>query len=223
MWTKAKVAKTIDHSALKPYLGDDDILEACRIGKEYGTATVCVRPSDVAFAARELEGSDVKAATTVGFPHGANRTEVKVLEARLAIEDGARELDMVMNIGRFLSGNYDYVKDDIEAVVEVAHANGVPLKVIFEICYLTPEQIDKASRTARDAGADFVKTSTGFGEGPATPEAVDIMIKAVGDVMGVKAAGGVRTWETAVGFLEQGCTRLGAVQTKKILDEATEP
>jgi len=154
----------------------------------------------------------------VGFPHGSNRPETKAREARLAIEDGAVELDMVMNIGQFLSGNYDVVRKDIEAVVAVAKMRRVLVKVILETCWLTPEQIAKACRLAEAAGADFVKTSTGFGDGPATPEAVDVMIKTVGKTMGVKAAGGVRTWETAVGYLKQGCKRLGVASSEAVLD-----
>ena len=222
MWTKEKVAKTIDHAALKPQMTDADIIEACELGKRCGVASVCVRPSDVALAAKELEGSGVPPSMVVGFPHGANRPETKALEAKLAIEDGAKELDMVMNVGKFLTGDYEWVQRDIAGVVAEAKAAGdVLVKVILETCYLTPEQIAKACEISRDAGADYVKTSTGFGDGPATPAAIDIMMKTVGDTMGVKASGGVRTYETAVGYLEQGCKRLGAAGgTKAICEEA---
>ncbi|HUT01585.1 MAG TPA: deoxyribose-phosphate aldolase, partial [Phycisphaerae bacterium] len=148
--------------------------------------------------------------------------ETKAMEARLAIEDGAKELDMVMNVGKFLSGDLEWVKNDIAGVVaEAKAAGGILVKVILETCYLSDEQIAQACRIARDAGADFVKTSTGFGDGPATPEAIDVMMKTVGDTMGVKASGGVRNYATAVGYLEQGCKRLGAAGgTKVICEEA---
>jgi len=221
MWTRQQIAATIDHAALKPEMTDDDVRANCAIGIKHKVASVCVRPSDVALAAKMLEGTGVLPSMVVGFPHGAHRPEVKALEARLAIEDGAKELDMVMNVGKFLSGDYDLVRRDVEGVVaEAKKAGDVKVKVILEICYLTPEGIAKACEIARDAGADFVKTSTGFGTGPATPEAIEIMIKTVGDTMGVKASGGVRTYETACGFLDQGCTRLGtAGGTEVILNE----
>ncbi len=220
MFTKKDVAKTIDHAVLKPFATDEDIIAACRMCSERGVGCFCVRPTDVALAAGHLKDSEVKISAVIGFPHGSNRPEVKALEAKLAIKDGAVELDMVMNIGRFLSGDYDFVQKDIEAVVAEAKKCNVIVKVILEICYLSPEQIAKACKIAEAAGADYVKTSTGFGDGPATPEAVEIMIKTVGKTMGVKAAGGVRTYETAVGYLKQGCKRLGAASTQAILDEA---
>ena len=221
MWTRQQIAATIDHAALKPEMTDDDVRANCAIGIKHKVASVCVRPSDVALAAKMLEGTGVLPSMVVGFPHGAHRPEVKALEARLAIEDGAKELDMVMNVGKFLSGDYDLVRRDVEGVVaEARKAGDVQVKVILEICYLTPEGIAKACEIARDAGADFVKTSTGFGTGPATPEAIEIMVKTVGDTMGVKASGGVRDYETACRFLDQGCTRLGtAGGTEVILNE----
>jgi len=223
-WTKQQVAATLDHAALKPNMTDVDIVAACELGKTHKVASVCVRPSDVALAAKELAGSGVPASMVVGFPHGASRPEVKALEAKLAIEDGAKELDMVMNIGKFLSGDYEWAGRDIAAVVAEAKAAGdVLVKVILETCYLTGEQIAKACEIARDAGADFVKTSTGFGDGPATPEAIEVMVKTVGDTMGVKASGGVRTYETACGYLDQGCKRLGTGGgTVVIMGEAPE-
>lgn len=223
-WTKSKVAATIDHAALKPTMTDKDIVAQCDLGKKYNVASVCVRPSDVALTTEQLAGTAVVPSMVVGFPHGANRPEVKALEARLGIQDGAKELDMVMNIGKFLSEDYDWVRRDIEGVVaEAKQAGDVQVKVILETCYLTPEQIAKACEISRDAGADYVKTSTGFGDGPATPEAIDVMIKTVGDTMGVKASGGVRSYETAKGFLEQGCKRLGAAGgTAAVVDDAPE-
>jgi len=222
MFTKKDVAKTIDHSVLKPFATDKDIVDGCRMCEKWGVASMCVRPTDVSLAAKELKNSEVGVSAVIGFPHGSNRSEVKALEAKLAIEDGAVELDMVMNIGKFLSGDYDFVRKDIESVVAEAKKSNVIVKVILEICYLSPEQIGKACKIAEAAGADYVKTSTGFGDGPATPEAVEIMIKTVGKTMGVKAAGGVRTYETAVGYLKQGCKRLGAASTQAVLDGAPE-
>jgi deoxyribose-phosphate aldolase len=221
-WTKRAVAATIDHAALKPTMTDQDIIDNCTLGKQYHVASVCVRPSDVALCAAQLKGSDVVPSMVVGFPHGTNRPQVKALEARLGIEDGAKELDMVMNIGKFLSGDYDWVRRDIEGVVaEAKKAGDVRVKVILETCYLTPEQIAKACEISRDAGADYVKTSTGFGDGPATPEAIDVMMKTVGEVMGVKASGGVRDYATACGYLDQGCKRLGAAGgTAAIVEDA---
>jgi len=145
---------------------------------------------------------------------------VKALEARLAIQDGATELDMVMNIGKFLSGDYAFVQKDIEAVVAEAAPKGVLVKVILETSYLTPEQVAKACQIAEAARANFVKTSTGFSDGGATPEVIDIMLKTVGKTMGVKASGGIRSWDTAVGYLRQGCKRLGVGSTEKVLDGA---
>jgi len=220
MFTKEEVAKTIDHAVLKPFATDQDIIDGAKMCTERQVASFCVRPTDAALAAEQLKGSNVPVAVVVGFPHGANRPETKALEAKLAIEDGAAELDMVMNIGKFLSGDYDIVQKDIEAVVAEAKKANVIVKVILETCNLTAEQIEKACLLSRAAGADYVKTSTGFGEGPATPEVIDIMIKTVGDTMGVKASGGVRTWETAVGYLKQGCKRLGAASTEAIIDGA---
>jgi len=222
MWTRDQVARTIDHSILKPFLTDADVVEGCCLARDCGVIAVCVRPTDVRTAVRELAGSSVRTACTVGFPHGANRSEVKATEARLALEDGAAELDMVMNVGKFLSGNHAFVVNDIAAVVSVAHARSALVKVILETGYLTLEQVSVACRLAEAAGADFVKTSTGFADGGATPEIVGVMMDTVGRTMGVKASGGVRSYETAAGYLNQGCRRLGVVQTRAILDAAPE-
>jgi deoxyribose-phosphate aldolase len=218
MFTRQQVAKVIDHSVLKPFARTEDVVKACKMCRARGVGNICVRPGDVALAAQELKGSGIVVCAVVGFPHGSNRPEVKALETRLAVEDGAVELDMVMNIGQFLSGNYDAVQKDIAAVVAEARPRGARVKVILETCWLSPEQIARACKIAEAAGADFVKTSTGFGEGPATPDAIDIMIKTVGKTMGVKASGGVRTWDVAVGYMKQGCKRLGVASTEAVLD-----
>ena len=211
-------------AALHWYANNDGVYlvvsEACCLGKKYNVASVCIRPTDVRLAKKELGDSDVPVSVVVGFPHGHNRPEVKALEAKLAIEDGAEEIDMVMNIGKFLSGDYEHVKKDIEAVVAEAKKQDVIVKVIFESCYLSAEQVAKACLISRDAGADYVKTSTGFGDGPATPEVIDVMMKTVGDSMGVKASGGVRSWDTAIAYLNQGCKRLGVGSTEAVLEGA---
>ena len=220
MFTKKEVAATLDHAVLKPFATDQDIIDGAKMCAQREVASLCVRPTDVALTAEQLKDSKVDVSVVVGFPHGSNRTEVKVLEAKLAIEDGAVELDMVMNIGKFLSGDYDFVQQDIAAVVAEAKKKGALVKVIQETCYLSPEQVAKACQICEAAGADYVKTSTGFGDGPATPEVIDVMIKTVGQTMGVKASGGVRDWDTAVGYLQQGCKRLGVASTEAILDGA---
>jgi len=220
MFTREQVAQVIDHAVLKPVATDADVLANAKMCVERGVGNFCVRPTDVAAAVKALRGSHTTVACVVGFPHGSNRPEVKALEARLAIQDGATELDMVMNIGKFLSGDYAFVQKDIEAVVAEAAPKGVLVKVILETSYLTLEQVARACKLAEAARANFVKTSTGFADGGATPEVIDIMLKTVGKTMGVKASGGVRTWETAVGYLKQGCKRLGVGSTEKVLDGA---
>lgn len=220
MFTREQVARLIDHAVLKPNFTDQDVAAHCKMCLERGVGNICVRPTDVALAAKLTRGSQTTVACVVGFPHGANRPEVKALEAKLAIADGATELDMVMNVGKFLSGDYAFVQRDIEAVVAEAKPRGVLVKVILETCFLTHEQVATACKIAEAAGADFVKTSTGFADGGATPEVIDVMLKTVGATMGVKASGGVRSWETAVGYLRQGCKRLGVGSTEKVLDGA---
>lgn len=216
--TPASVAAIMDHAVLKPEKTADDIRANAALCLERGIGNLCVRPTDAALAASLLQGSATTLAVVVGFPHGANRTETKALEAQLAIEDGATELDMVMNIGQFLSGNYDYVRDDIAAVVAVAKPANVAVKVIFEIALLTPEQITRACELAIAAGADFVKTSTGFSGSGATPDAVTSMLKTCNGRAKVKASGGIRTWQQATGFVAQGAHRLGVSDAPAILD-----
>ena len=218
MYTQAEVAGTIDHAVLKPELTAEDVKKAAQMCRERGVCALCVRPSDVALARDALAGSTTKVCAVIGFPHGANRKETKALEARLALEDGATELDMVMNIGRFLSGEHLAVQEDIAAVVEEAHAKGSIVKVILETCLLQKDEIAEACRIAQLAGADFVKTSTGFSSGGATPEAIAVMLDTVGDSMQVKASGGIRDWAGAVAYLEQGCARLGIGSTETVLD-----
>ena len=219
-FTISEVAATIDHAVLKPNLTEREVVRSAEMCRRRGVRSLCVRPCDVGLAAKLLAGSMVDVSVVVGFPHGSNRADTKAFEARQAIRDGAREIDMVMNIGQFLAGNDDAVRRDIEGVVAEAKLVKVLVKVILEIGCLDPEQIARACRLAEAAGADFVKTSTGFGEGAATPEAVAIMIRTVGKTMQIKASGGIRDWDAAVGYLRQGCTRLGTASTEAILDGA---
>lgn len=221
MYTKKQVAQTIDHAVLKPETTDADLQSNAKLCIENNVFSMCVKPCDIKAAKELLKKSDVKVSCVLSFPHGADSTQVKAFQAKQAIEDGTDEIDMVMNIGKFLSGDWEYVVDDIKAVVDIAHQNGVLVKVIQESGYLTLDQVAKACELSYDAGADFVKTSTGFGPGKATPEIVDVMIKTVGDRMLVKPSGGIRTWEDAVAFLEQGADRLGVGSTEAVLKGET--
>jgi deoxyribose-phosphate aldolase len=217
-YTVQDVASTIDHAVLKP---DVTILEVRKNAAsciERGLASMCVRPCDIKLASDLLSSSPVRVSCVLSFPHGADTTGTKVFQAQQAIADGVQEIDMVMNIGRFLSDQLDEVREDIQAVVEIAHAANVKVKVIQESCFLTLEQVAQACILSQEAGADYVKTSTGFGPSSATPEIIDVMVKTVGGQLGIKASGGIRTWEQAVGYLEQGATRLGIGATETVLD-----
>ncbi len=218
-YTCEDIARMIDHSLLRPELTADDIREGCRIARKYKVASVCCSPSDVAVVKELLDGSSVRTITVVGFPHGYNTTAAKVFEAEQAIRDGAVELDMVLNVGRLRSGDYEYVKNDIHAVVEAARRHSVLVKVILENYYLTDEQKKAACRLCEQAGADFVKTSTGFAAGGATLEDLRLMRKHVSPRVQVKAAGGVRDLETALKVRQAGCTRFGATRTEAIMEE----
>ncbi len=220
MLTSKDIAKMIDHSLLKPELTVEQVREGCLLAKEYGVASVCVRPCDLKLAKELLAGSGVRVTTVIGFPHGAHTTAVKVFEAKEAIENGAVELDMVLNIGRLLSGQLDYVEQDIREVVKAAHEKGVIVKVILENCYLTDELKKTACEICEKAGADFVKTSTGFGTGGATIEDLKLMRASVSPKVKVKAAGGVRSLDAALAARSVGAERIGATATKTIMDEA---
>ncbi|NLJ38859.1 MAG: deoxyribose-phosphate aldolase [Candidatus Atribacteria bacterium] len=218
--TAKDIAKMIDHSLLRPQLTRKEVIDGCELAKKYDVASVCVKPCDVQVAAEVLKGSDVLVTTVIGFPHGAHRTDVKVFEAEKAIEDGAVELDMVLNIGRLLSREFDYVEQDIKAVVDVAHQKGIIVKVILENYYLTDELKELACKICEKAGADFVKTSTGFAPGGATIEDLKLMRKSVNPKIQVKAAGGVRTLEGALAVRAVGGVRFGATATKSIMEDA---
>ncbi|MGB9640777.1 MAG: deoxyribose-phosphate aldolase [Anaerolineales bacterium] len=217
--TYAQLAKVIDHSLLRPELTSEEVIAGCKLADEYHVATVCVKPCHVKLAAEILKNSDVKVTTVVGFPHGSNVTAIKVAEAQQAIKDGAVELDMVLNIGELRSGNETYVYEDIKAVCDIAHSQGVKVKVILENAYLTDAQKVRACQLAEKAGADWVKTSTGFAPSGATIEDIKLMRQSVSEKVQVKAAGGVRTLDALLAVIDAGVTRCGATATKTILDE----
>jgi len=217
--TYAQLAKVIDHSLLTPDLTEQEIIDGCKLAARYNVATVCVKPCHVRLAVEELKGTDVKVSTVVGFPHGSNLTAIKVAEAKAAMDDGAVELDMVLNIGALCSGQYDFVRDDIQAVCEAAHAQGVKVKVIFENAYLSDEQKILACKLSEAAGADWIKTSTGFASSGATLDDLRLMRSNVGPQVQIKAAGGVRTLDALLAVIDAGCTRCGATATAAILDE----
>jgi deoxyribose-phosphate aldolase len=211
------VARLIDHTLLRPEATRDDIAGLCSEARQYQFASVCVNPYWVSFAVAELAGSPVKVCTVAGFPLGAAMTEVKVAEAEAALRAGAREIDMVINVGALRSGDYDRVKQDIRAVVEVCHRSGAILKTILETCCLDDHQKAVACAIAKMAGADFVKTSTGFAAGGATEQDVALMRKVVGPEMGVKAAGGIRTLEDFRRMVAAGANRIGSSASVAIL------
>jgi deoxyribose-phosphate aldolase len=217
--TERDIAKTIDHSLLRPELDDAFVEDGCRLAAEYDVASVCVRPADVRRAAGLLAATDVAVGTVIGFPHGGHRTDTKVFEARQALADGATELDMVIQIGALKSGRDDDVQADIAAVVELAHASGAIVKVIFENAYLTDDEKVRACHLSEAAGADFVKTSTGFAPGGATHEDLALMRRSVSPHIQVKAAGGIRTLDALLDVMALGVTRVGATATKAILDD----
>jgi len=217
--TVAQVAKMIDHSLLRPELTLDAVLEGCVLAARYDVASVCVKPADVAAAVKMLAGTSVLVGTVVGFPHGSSVTAVKAAEARAALDDGARELDMVLNIGLLLGREDAAVADDIRAVTDVARDGGALVKVIFENAYLTDEAKVRACHLAEDAGADYVKTSTGFAPGGATLEDVRLMRASVSERVKVKAAGGVRTLDVLFDMHRAGATRFGATATAAMLDD----
>ncbi len=217
-WTKAVVAATIDHTLLKPIATAEQIRELCAEARANKVASVCVNPVWVPLVSKELSGSGVAVCTVIGFPLGANATETKVDEAKLAIKQGAQEVDMVINVGALKSGDLRTVEDDIRAVVKAAVPKAI-VKVIIETCFLSDEEKRIACELAVKAGAHFVKTSTGFGTGGATAEDVRLMRKTVGDSCRVKASGGIRSYHDAILMLEAGADRLGTSSGVAIIAE----
>ena len=211
-----KLNKYIDHTLLKPDASQEQIETLIEEAKKYDFASVCVNPTWVSFAAQALKATDVKVCTVIGFPLGANTPELKAFETSDAIQNGANEIDMVINIGSLKSQNFDLVEKDIRAVVEAA--KGTLVKVIIETCLLTDDEKVKACQIAQKAGADFVKTSTGFSTGGATVADVALMRKTVGPDMGVKASGGARSYEDALAFIKAGATRIGASSGVAIME-----
>jgi deoxyribose-phosphate aldolase len=218
--TDKSLAHTIDHTLLKPDATQDQIAQLCFEARKYGFASVCVNSAHVKLCADLLKGSGVPVCTTIGFPLGATPTDVKVFEAQRALRDGASELDMVINVGALKSRDYEVVRDDIAAVARACHAGNAILKVIIEATFLSDEEKVIACQLAKVASADFVKTSTGFGPSGATPEDVALMRRVVGPSMGVKAAGGIRTYADAQKMIAAGASRIGASASVKIIQGA---
>ncbi len=216
-----KVALYIDHTLLKPEASRDEILKICEEGARFGFASVCLNPIWVREAACALRGSGVKVCTVIGFPLGANAADTKAYEARRAIFDGATELDMVINVGALKSGDDELVLRDIKGVVDIAHEAGCLCKVIIETALLNDEEKIKACLLSKQAGADFVKTSTGFSKGGATVADIELMRRTVGSQMGVKASGGVKDYQQAQEMIRAGATRIGASVGVKIFQEAS--
>jgi len=218
--TYRDLAKMIDHSLLQQVMTDAELEAGCRLALEYDVASVCIKPYYVKRAVEILKGSTVVVGTTIGFPHGGHLTEIKVAEAQAAMRDGAVELDMVVNIGKVLSKDWDYVARDIQAVVDVAHKGNALVKVIFENCFLADEHKEKLCKICGDVRVDWVKTSTGYGSTGATDEDLKLMRRCSPAHVQVKAAGGVRTFERLLVVRDFGVSRVGATATKVILEEA---
>ena len=218
-YTVCDIAKMIDHSLLRPTMTVDELEQGTALARQYDVASVCIMPYYLKRCAAILEGSRVLSSTTIGFPHGGHTTAIKVAEAEQALRDGGEEMDMVVNISKVLSGDWEYVRADIGAVIGAVHAAGQKVKVIFENCYLTDAQKIKLCEICGELNADWVKTSTGYGTGGATHEDLKLMRLHSPAHVQVKAAGGVRTLDALLAVRELGVTRCGATRTAEILDE----
>ena len=214
------IAKMIDHSLLRPTLTNNEFDEGIELVRKYHCATVMVAPYDVSKAVGRLAETGIKTSTVIDFPHGSNLTEAKVFEANLAMDCGAAHIDMVLAISRMVSGDLDYVEKDIRAVVEAGHVRNVPVKVIFETCYLSDERIVEACKISEHAGADFVKTSTGYGPAGATLETTRLMRQSCSSRVQVKPSGGIRTLDQVLEYRRAGASMIGTRATEAILDEA---
>jgi deoxyribose-phosphate aldolase len=217
--TYEAIARRIDHALLGPTLTDKELEEGCKLAVTYDVASVCIKPYAVSLAARILEDSGVAVGTTIGFPHGGHATAVKVFESHTAMDDGATELDMVINIGQAIGGNWGAVARDIAEVARAAHDRGAVVKVIFENCFLNNEQKVRLCQVCGEVGADYVKTSTGYGTEGATHEELILLRKSSPAHVKLKAAGGIRTLDQAIAVVELGCDRIGTSRTAEILGE----
>jgi deoxyribose-phosphate aldolase len=215
------IAKRIDHSLLGPALSAAELEDGCRLAVRYQVASVCIKPYAVSLADRILRGSQVAVGTTIGFPHGGHATKVKVFEAQQAIADGATELDMVINIGQAKGGDWQAVTADIAAITKAAHDGGAIIKVIFENCFLNDDQKEHLCKICGEVGADYVKTSTGYGTAGATLDDLRLMRRIAPPHVKLKAAGGIRTLDSMIEVAQLGCDRIGASRTAEILDELT--
>jgi deoxyribose-phosphate aldolase len=218
-YTYLDISKMIDHSLLNPVMTDAELEAGCRLAREYDVASACVKPYYARRCAELLAGSAVAASTVIGFPHGGHKTAVKLTEARQALDDGATELDMVVNIGKVLSGDWTFVREDIQAVAQATHEAGAIVKVIFENCYLQDAHKIRLCEICAELGADFVKTSTGYGSGGATLEDLKLMRRHSPPNVRIKAAGGVRTLDALLEVRAIGVSRSGATRTAEMLDE----
>lgn len=216
--TEKELAKFFDHTLLKAFATEEDLLNICKEAKEMGTAMVAINSFPVKVCKEYLKDTDVHVGAAISFPLGQTTIETKVFETKKAIEDGADEIDYVLNIGKVKEGNYAYIKEEMEAIVKVCREHNVLSKVIFENCYLTKEEIKQLALVAKEVKPDFIKTSTGFGTGGATFEDVELMVNTVDGACQVKAAGAVRDWETCKKMLELGATRIGTSSSKAILE-----
>ncbi len=218
-YTYSDIARMIDHSLLNPVLTEGELEQGCRVALEYDVASVCIMPYYLRRCAEILQGSSVKASTTIGFPHGGHTTTVKIAEAKQALAEGGQELDMVVNISKVLSGDWEYVRSELDAVIDLTHAHGQKVKVIFENCFLNDDQKIRLCEICGQLGADWVKTSTGYGSGGATMEDLKLMRQHSPLSVQVKAAGGIRDLDKLLEVRALGVTRVGATRTAEILDE----
>jgi len=219
MLNPSEITKMLDHSLLQPYFTDDDVRAGCAIALKYDVASVCARPTDMTLVSALLAGSSVAVSTVIGFPHGSSTTQTKVFESERAMDDGATELDMVLNIGKLKSGDAAYVESDIRAVVEAAHARGAIVKVILENCFLTDDEKRAACEISEAAGADYVKTSTGYGTSGAKIEDLELMRSTVSPQVKIKAAGGLRSLDAVLAAKAAGAHRCGVSATESIMQE----
>ncbi len=216
--TREQLAKMFDHTLLKAYADNEQLAKLCNEAKDNHFAMVAINSVPVKFCKDILEGTDVHVGAAISFPLGQTCLETKIFETRKAIEDGADEIDYVINIGELKNGNYDYIEKEMHLIVNVCHEHNVLCKVIFENCYLTKEEIKKVAEIAKVVKPDFIKTSTGFGTGGATVEDVKLMKETVGDDVQVKAAGGIRDWATCAAMIDAGATRIGTSSSFAILE-----